>query len=134
MIAVCMALLVLVSTTGFAMNAHFCGGELQRLAFSESDEVCAKHTPQPPCHQQTAGHENQPEPCCQDQQILSEPDQSLAETVSWSKLMSVMWVAEVVFYLVAGTPISDQSTDFFSCYSPPPLERDIPVLVQSFLI
>lgn len=135
-VALCVALLILVSTTGFAMNAHFCGGELQNVAFFKQAEPCKEHTKQlSSCHHQnTSDAETGKKACCEDQTVINDGQELLAKSITLKvpkpDLTSIVVVASFVF---AVTPTS---TQYFSNshHIPPLIERDIPVLVQSFLI
>ncbi len=133
-----MALVVLVSTTGFTMSMHFCGGELQDLAFFAEAKACEAHTEAlPPCHQQedTSHDEGKKDPCCQDQLIVSEVQESLSETVIHPELKpDLTFIAVVTSMLLSFGQKDLPHFPSYLHYIPPLIERNIPVFVQSFLL
>lgn len=135
-IAICMALLVLVSTTGFTVSAHFCGGEFQQIAFFGQAESCEAHVKQlPPCHHQDTGAEAEKKSCCEDQTIVKDGQESLKETVVLKELKpDLTYIAVVASFLLAIISTSTPYSFKFHHYSPPLIERNIPVFVQSFLL
>lgn len=132
-IALSMVILVLISTTGFTMNIHFCGGELQGIAINSGEVDCnmmAEARKAAPCPM----HAVQSTDCCEDQDVTLEPDSpetflakfQMAE-IEWQAAPTQTWVIPVVIR-------SDAFLISWTTYRPPPIDRDIPVLVQSFLL
>ena len=73
------------------------------------------------------------EGCCEDQTLLIKGQDELAQaaSVSMSDIQMVCVLYAVTSFLL--TPAS-VDTDSYKEYSPPLIGRDIPVLVQAFLI
>jgi hypothetical protein len=132
-----MAMVILVATTGFTMNAHFCAGELQHIAFLGQAESCEMHTKQlPPCqHEQESHSQIEKKSCCEDMSVISDQQDSLAGSIV-PKIFKpdFKFIAVVSSFFLAA--IAEYTPHFskYHQYSPPLIERDIPVLVQSFLI
>jgi hypothetical protein len=132
-----LTLLVLVSSTGMAVGLHICGGELRDITFFGAEADCPMEKQKeelPPCHapKQDADQDN----CCENHQVIAErPDVAAKHKVlSLSKLQDIKLLAAVkavVFHFFA--PEVDLKPAY-ALYESPPLARDIPVLVQSFLI
>lgn len=138
-VAVCMAVLVLVSTTSFALTAHFCGDELQDLAFSDASESCEAHMAQlPPCHgEHDAGliSHLKKKNCCEDQALINNSEEFLKDSI----ILKIFSTDNYIVSFVASFLVSSlwPHVDYFlpySNYAPPLIERDISVLVQSFLL
>lgn len=138
-VAVCMAVLVLVSTTSFTLTAHFCGDELQDIAFFDAAESCEAHMAQiPPCHgEHDAGPKNhlKKKNCCEEQALINNSEEFLKDSIIL-KIFSpdsnfISFVASFLF-----SSLWPQIDHFvpYSNYAPPLIERDISVLVQSFLL
>src|SRR3546814_5686890 len=71
-IAICMALLIMVVTTGFSISQHFCQGELLAFALFGKAEPCEMAMTQndlPPCHNQDNTDRSDSsfakKPCCE---------------------------------------------------------------------
>lgn len=132
-----MAMVMLVATTSFTMSAHFCGSELQHVSFLGQVESCEMHTRQiPPCqHEQKQESQIEKKSCCKDLTIVSEYQESLT-----SSMVPKVIKPDFKFIAVLSsffTTIITEYVPYFSKYHqyrPPLINRDIPVLVQSFLI
>lgn len=133
--AVFLSLLVLISTSSFAMNMHLCMGEVENLAFFSPAEPCELSVDDMACHNEI------PEPidhlvntgCCDDREILIEGQDELEVTGAAStydlQLAAILYAVVLRPWVPAAA-----NTDSFVKYTPPLIERDIPVLVQSFLL
>ncbi len=136
-VALCMALVILVSTTGLAMSEHFCGGELQDIAFFGQAKVCEAHVKQvPPCHheQVATGAQVNKKSCCEDKTVISQQQETLAQTVLKELQPDLSFVAVIASYLLVLTSEHTPQVAQHTNYIPPLIEYDIPVLVQSFLL
>ncbi|WP_114781251.1 HYC_CC_PP family protein [Botryobacter ruber] len=133
-----LTLLVLVSSTGISVGMHLCGGELRDISLLGGKSDCPMEQQQketlPPCHQVPDDGSNAD--CCDDHTfVLQSHDVAAdAEAKLLLKQPDIKFIAAfsaVILHLfeqqVALKPA-------FAHYSSPPLARDIPVLVQSFLI
>lgn len=63
-----LATLVMVSSTRFAVDIHFCMGEASDIAFLTDAENCEMQQRLPPCHRQLEST------CCDDETIIHEAD------------------------------------------------------------
>lgn len=132
-----MAMVMLVSTTGFTMSAHFCGSELQHISFLGQAKSCEMHLSEmSSCqHEQEQQSQIAKQPCCKDLTIVSELQDSLKGSML-PKILSpdFKFIAVLSSFFIA---IIAEHVPHFSKhhqYSPPLIERDIPVIVQSFLL
>lgn len=136
-LAICMTMVILVSSTGFTMSLHFCGGELQNFAFFTQAESCKMEVKAlPPCqHESTSVPMIKKESCCKDQTVVKESQEVVTGIVAFNKLIpDFTLMAMVASFLVSFlSPITSHFPQFHN-YSPPLIERNIPVLVQSFLL
>lgn len=110
--------------------------QIESIAFLRNAPECDMKPAASTCamenHQQEKDHENT-EGCCEDLTYLIEGQDELKEVgaVSLPNIQFVAVLCGVVYTFLAQ---SDGLTPTFKEYSPPIIERDIPVLVQSFLI
>ncbi|RIJ34325.1 HYC_CC_PP family protein [Pontibacter oryzae] len=133
-----LALLVLVSSTGMAVGVHICGDELRDITFFGAEADCPMEQKQqalPPCHaaKQKATDTNN---CCEDHQLqvkdLGDADShKITQLTKYQqfKLFAVVKAVVLQFY-------TSQKAEAprFALYTSPPLPRNIPLLVQSFLL
>lgn len=134
--ALFLPLLVLFGSTSFTINMHLCMAQIESIAFFKNAPDCDMRAKGPACamgdHQQEGDHEDT-KGCCEDLTHLIEGQDEFKEVgaVSLPKIQFVAVLYAVVFNYFA---LSDVRNHTFKEYSPPIIERDIPVLVQSFLI
>lgn len=135
-----LTLLVLVSSTGFAVGKHLCAGELRSISLYGLAKACPMEQPKqetPPCHD--TAHEETPQKdnnCCEDETLLIDALEHTtnAKAAIHNHVPDLKFVA--AFSLTLAHLLASEATPVTSYipYSPPPLARDIPVLVQSFLL
>ena len=132
-----LTLLVLVSSTGMAVGMHICGGELRDVTFFGAEAECPMEQEQealPPCH--AAKQEADDKSCCEDHQVIVERLDLAAKhkTFSLNKLQDFQFVAVVKAVVLQWFAPETELKPAYALYESPPLARDIPVLVQSFLL
>ena len=136
-----LTLAVVVSSTGLTVGMHLCAGEINGFTLFGQAQHCPMEQQQqklPACHHKN-GEANPLEKsiagCCEDQTLsvdkvdfLTSSGKALAASpdVSFVAVVAVVWSYLLGLPQPAFTPVSD--------YSPPTLARNIPVLVQSFLL
>jgi hypothetical protein len=112
---------------------HSCGGQLQSISFVEEATPCPMEENLPPCHKNMGKQKND---CCEDSHLAFEGKdfnysiKNLNETaaVAAAYVIALPFIMEVVQLNEALTASN------YIPYKPPIVERDIPILVQSFLI
>lgn len=129
--SVILSLVILFTSIGFTVSSHICGGKRVKTEFGlmMSDVSCGMEISENSCSSEEYMESN----CCQNQfqtiQMNEDYSQPLTEIVSPTNFIITFIVA--LFSILPNTTIQ---TIFFRDYLPPPLVRDIPVLIQSFLI
>lgn len=61
-----LAALVFMSGSSFLVGFHYCGGEVQKIAFLSKAPGCEKEKQLPPCHRPKTP------PCCEDEVVFHE--------------------------------------------------------------
>ena len=121
-ITIFLAMLLLVATTGVTLSKHYCMGRLKSIAVFEQAGTCYEG-------------ETTQMPCCED--VIQELKvKELAKTTFDFKFtpdLHTCTLATCLVLLHQATP-SDVAGTVYVHYTPPLPDRDIPVLVQSFLI
>lgn len=128
-----LAMLVLVSSSSFMVNMHFCGGQMQSVSLIEEATPCPMEVQLPPCHKKM---EIKKSGCCEDKHITFEGKDFNAKVQDFSLLnwQAINWVSSLP--VIMEVIQIDEVLAFANHipYKPPIVERDIPVLKQSFLI
>ena len=135
-----LALLVLVSSTGMAVGMHICGGELRDITFFGAAADCPMEQKQqeklPPCHTLKGTQSKDSNDCCQDHQLkVKQLDDAASHKITTlSKLQQLKMAAVLQVVVLKFFASSTDLEPAYAFYESPPLPRDIPVLVQSFLL
>ena len=132
-----LTLLVLVSSTGMAVGMHICGGELRYITFFGAEADCPMEKEKettPPCHAPKQAADD--EACCEDHQVIVERLDVAAKhkVLTLNKLQDIQLLAVVKAVVLQFYTADTDLKPTYALYESPPLARDIPVLVQSFLI
>ena len=128
--------LMLVSATGFSVDMHFCQNEFKSLALFGEAQNCHERAALT-CHhavQKDNATAEQGNDCCSNKSIEVAPSDD--ERVPVPTLTSAQTQFIAVFVATFLLPAVEAPTTGvpYLNYRPPLLLRDIPVLVQSFLI
>ena len=117
-----LAIILLIATTGVTLNKHYCMGRLMSIAVNEHATHCFD------------GEEEQM-PCCKDVSEELKIEEITTTGFDFDATPDLFQLA-IVSYVLLEDPILDDDPDkpHFQHYSPPLPDKDITVLVQSFLI
>lgn len=125
--AVLLSLVILLSSLNFSLSAHYCGQTIVDVALFGEAEACPM-TAEMNC-------DTDEKPCCSNRNIIIEGEDYLA-----SKSFKKQEVEKVELLLAKlQFPIEllleEQEANFFlEHYTPPLIEQDITLAVQSFLL
>ena len=144
-ITLTLAFLMLTTSVGFAVDMHYCQGQLKSVSFFGRAKTChetADAIPTKKCshHQkmmeQKEGCSMDKKDCCQNITLHFQSDQD--RQVQTSDFMISKQLQQFVIVYAAGFFTNDFSIECdaasFNHYKPPLLLRNIPVLIQSFLL
>ncbi len=124
------SLLILITSTGFTVSSHYCGGKRVKsdVSFVESDVSCGMQEEETSCGDTQSLKSN----CCQNeyQHFQLEEDYSSFETVK--KVQNLKYLKKPV--LNVWLPSHLEKIEYYNDYSPPPLIKDISVLFRIFRI
>lgn len=135
-----MAFIMLLSTTGFSIDLHFCQGQIKSLSFIGEAKSCHSQTTKPcsskkkACSIKTTEKDCQKD-CCSNKTIIvdaSDADQKIPNTELSSDQMDFL-TAFVEVYILSHYDFYKNIIPYQN-YVPPLLDRDISVLVQCFLL
>lgn len=126
-----LAISVLFSTTGILMGKHFCKKEMQAEKFLAKTKSCCQSS-STTCSSENGGCDKD---CCSNEYEYFQSDQvKLAQSIDLPSLNKPALVATLLLVFDIEIPSFDNNTRQFQAYRPPIVERDIPVLLQTFLI
>lgn len=127
---------MLVSNLGIAMNTHFCSGLVveNSVSIGVGHLDCGMANMEIKC-EANANQETQiiPEPCCQNTHQFLQIDDNVDVRAAKIELNHDFVVALVQTFMDF-RPFLQEAKIQFAEYSPPPLQQDVQVLFQSFLI
>lgn len=138
-----MAWLMLLSSTGFSMDVHYCQDQLMSISFFSKAKSCHDKQDSPPCHKVKKTCHNQKENitesdkdnCCHNETVVIEKSDFDATNAQIATMQDIQFdfvaafVAVCVFNYIVET--DHQS---YPLYKPPLPDRDVQVLYQTFLI
>lgn len=129
---VTLALLVLFSSMGFTESRHYCMGELQSVSLFMHAVDCHKSN-ESPCRNKN--NNNSKKGCCENKVVIIKGqnlETSVDHTINWLPELNFAPILLHINYLVETA--EDKGFVHYYNFHPPPIIRDIPVLVQSFLL
>ena len=130
--ALFMALVVLMTTTSFAMDMHYCGDTLVDYSFTQQAKSCGmeKVISTSDCETPTISQKS----CCSDKQLVKESTDNFK--VSWDQITPAQqWFISSLIYSYSNLSISTSTNSVtYADYSPPFIRQDVQVLHQTFLI
>ena len=131
---------VLVSSMGIIVDMHYCNNELKSISFSSKAKPCHKPTlKQCPFHSQSKVNSDgsnlaSKKGCCENKTkyFHSEQDQQI-QTFDY-KLFQFSQLFVVIFLNEFSENYVEEDVLTYKRYRPPIIQKDIPVLIQSFLL
>jgi len=150
--ALFLAFLMFSTSTGYAMDVHYCGDEIKSIGFFGEAEACDMHketTPEPShacchasakkeeiktCHKSGTSQLEKGE-CCHNETICIgvDGDFDSIKIVDGLNQESFVFTALFIYNSFAITTVKENRLDFLH-YSPPTLTEDIAILHQVFII
>lgn len=140
-----MALLVLLSATGFSVDVHYCQGQIKSFSLIGKAQSChekaaKKHckSNKKSCHaapSQTIEKKACQKNCCSDKKVEIENNDEAKPipTTEISPVNAQFITAFVQVFLLEYTDLNKRIIPYLH-YIPPLLSKNIPVLIQSFLL
>lgn len=141
--AISMALLMMLSSTGFSMDVHYCQGQIKSISFFGKAKSCHEKQETSPCHQtKKSCHHNEDgvsktekDNCCHNETVVIEKSDLDATATQIATVQDIQLDFIAAFIAVYVFNYSVQ-TDYrpYAQYKPPLPDRDVQVLYQTFLI
>lgn len=120
-----MALFILFTTAGFSLHKHHCTITKETITSVSHVKNCCG----------TENEEECPKGCCQDETEIIQLDTDFSLPATTHEFAPDLFVAIIQhFVLNSSLDNEDKASSKYLNYKPPLISRDIPVLIQSFLI
>ncbi len=126
-----------MASVSHSISFHLCGGELQSVAVFGHAQPCEEHNRG--CDHESTGAVEHPafghKGCCEDATIIVDSDKystKISETITFKAISDSLPLLNEAVELV--NPLVVLTNKRFFNYKPPLIERDITVLVQTFII
>lgn len=127
---------MLVGNSGFAVVTHYCGGKAvdSKIVIGHGELHCGMPDMKGDCKNESSTENHfKKKPCCENEyQSLDLEDEFQPQVIDSS--INLEFVAAFFMTLIGRTYNSENDKAEYLNYFPPLIERDITVLVQSFLI
>ena len=144
-ISLMMAMLMLLSSTGFSMDLHFCQGQLKSFSLFGKAKSCHEQAEKShclkkkkTCHISLSNQDKTGEckkNCCSNKTVKIESNKEVKniETIEFTAFQVKFLTAFTQLYLLKKSEQNKTIIPYLN-YIPPLLNKDIPVLIQSFLL
>ena len=141
--AISMALLMMLSSTGFSMDVHYCQDQLKSVSLFGKAKSChekqstpACHQTKKSCHQEEDGiSEADKDNCCHNEAVVIEKSDldGTATQIATLQDIHLDFVAALIVVYVFNYDVQVDYQSYVQ-YKPPLPDRDVQILYQTFLI
>ena len=141
--AISMALLMMLSSTGFSMDIHYCQDQLKGISLFGKAKSCHEKQETPPCHQtkKSCHHKEDgiskadKDNCCHNEAVVIEKSDLDATATQIATLQDIHldFVAALIAVYVFNYDVQVDYQSYVQ-YKPPLPDRDVQILYQTFLI
>lgn len=115
-----LSLSLLIATTGFTFNAHYCLGQIKSVSINENIKYC--------------NGEEKPMPCCKDISQELKVEEITQAGFDFDSAPDLYEVAIITWFVSTHTNLQALERTYPPLYSPPPLHTDFQSSYQVFLI
>ncbi|MDN3724503.1 hypothetical protein QRD02_08920 [Aequorivita sp. SDUM287046] len=135
-ISIFLSILMLASSSGIAYAQHFCSGMemMAEITLGQKMLSCGMDAE---AHNSDCDEESEYSPsheCCDNHYTEVQIDDNFAKASFDLKLNKSFAATFVSVFVLQEVEIASAEKTFFADYSPPPLERDLNILYETFLI
>ena len=135
-ISIFLSILLLLSSSGIGYTQHFCGGMemMAVVTLGEKHLSCGmdEDFPDSDCGDEKATAETHD--CCKNHITKIQTDDNFAKASFDLNLNKTFVAAFVSVFQLDEVEITSTHKTFFADYNPPPLEQDLNILYENFLI
>ncbi|WP_026450495.1 HYC_CC_PP family protein [Aequorivita capsosiphonis] len=136
LISIFISVLMLASSSGIAYAQHFCGGMemMAEVTLGEKHLSCGIQTAN--SNSGCGDEESIPDvhDCCKNHITKIQIDDDFAKASFQVKLHKTLVASFISVFLLHEVEIASIQKSFFADYNPPPLEQNLNILYETFLI
>ena len=130
-----LVVLVLVASSGIAIDRHLCMGELQSISVLGASKSCSQQSSMDCANHQNTDDESSKKGCCDNEtEYVSGIDLQVTLHIQVENVVPSILLPFSIATLEIPEIKSTPNLVRFQNFHPPPIVKDIPVFVQSFLI
>lgn len=140
-LALLLASLILVTSTGISMDMHFCQNQIKSISLIGEANACHEKPSLPPCHQSTSttnktGFDVHHDDCCHNSKVVIEKTSThaLPHSTLLSKDVSYDFVIAFISIFVHKAPVENRQQKAWLFPKPPLISTNFQILYQTFLI
>lgn len=135
-VSIFLSILIFASSSGVAYAQHYCGGMeiISQLTIGEAHLSCEMGPGELSDDCEIEGDSTEAHDCCQNQVTKIQIDENFAKASFSHDLDQVFVATYIPIFTIQEAEISLEEKSFFVAYCPPPLERDLNILYDTFLI
>ncbi|WGF93952.1 HYC_CC_PP family protein [Aequorivita marisscotiae] len=135
-ISIFLSILMLVSSSGIAYAQHFCSGMEMMAEVTLGDKLLSCGMEEDALATDCDDKNLAPEAhdCCKNHITKIQTDENFAKASFDLKLNKTFVATFVSVFVLQEVEIASAEKIFFADYSPPPLEQDLNILYETFLI
>jgi len=132
-IALILAAMMFTTSIGFAVDMHYCKGELKSFSFFGKAKSCHEQKVVKPCpHHAKMQLQQEESNCCDNETVYVQAD--IEKNISSAELVDLQQFVTIFVQVFCLETTFSQQIFTSEYYKPPLIARDLPVLVQSFLL
>ena len=127
---------MLASSSGIAYSQHFCSGMemIAEVTLGEKQLSCGMENDIPDSHCGDKSTTLEAQDCCKNHITKIQTDDNFAKVAFDLKLNKTFVATFVSVFVLQEVEIDFAEKTFFADYNPPPLEQDLNILYETFLI
>lgn len=133
-ISIFLSILMLASSSGIAYAQHFCSGMVMKseITMGEKHLSCGMEDLETTtCEQKNTISEDH---CCKNHITQIQTDDNFAKASFDIKFNKTFIASYISIFILNEVEITSTQNTFFADYNPPPLEQDLNILYDTFLI
>lgn len=135
-ISIFLSILMLASSSGIAYSQHFCGGMemMSEVTLGEKQLSCGMDMADEALDCKVEKSTPESHDCCKNHITKIQTDDNFAKASFDLKLNKAFIATFVSVFVLQEVEIASTNKTFFADYNPPPLELDLNILYETFLI
>jgi len=123
-----------MSCVSHSVSFHICGGEIENMSIFGHAKSCILNNNGCDNHTNANQRSYNQNGCCKDTNLVIDTDRYLSNATEKVSTENIISISILIVSVVQGIDYTLEEYSHTSIYKPPLINRDITILVQSFLI